>query len=92
MMILDELQFRKDAVEGGMVIEYQVDGRKRTQTVPWIVGQILEAVVRFILEDKENERSTVIAGRDGGSGAGSGPVAANGPKRPGRKAKAKANT
>ena len=48
---LEDLKFRPDA-EGGRVIEFLVDGRKKTQAVPLMVGDILEAVVKDMVELK----------------------------------------
>lgn len=81
---LEDLKFRDDVREGGKVIEYMVDGRVKTQTVPMMVGQVLDAQNKAILglmaevkvlKEKGNERSGYVDGRDGGSGradAGSG--------------------
>jgi hypothetical protein len=102
MLRLEELLFRPDEREGGTVIEFSVDGRRKTQIVPRMVGEILEAEVRDILwlkatlgeivaKEKERERSTVI---DRGDGIPVIARASPGTARRGRpaKTKAKANT
>ena len=48
---LEDLMFRVDDTGGGgMIIEYKVDGRPRTQAVPKMVGQVLEALTSSHLE------------------------------------------
>ena len=39
---LEDLKFRPDTSEGGMIVEYIVDGRKKPQVVPRVVGEVLE--------------------------------------------------
>jgi len=81
---LEDLKFRDDAREGGKVIEYQVDGRAKTQTVPLMVGQVLESVVREhlvlrslvheLIGREKDERLSVTGGRSGSRGNGAGPA------------------
>jgi hypothetical protein len=95
-MRLEDIVFRHDTIEGGKVIEYVVEGRKKTQTVPKMVGDILEAVVRRQLKFEEalkeiaSERSTVTSGGNGESGpAVAGPRVTGPKRRPAVKGKAK---
>ena len=68
---LEDLKFRDDPVEGGKVIEYVVDGRVKTQTIPMMVGKVLEAVVNRLalieseLEGVKNERLVSTDGKIG---------------------------
>jgi hypothetical protein len=77
MLDLRVVVFREDNREGGTVVEYQVDGRVKTQTVPRMVGELLEALVdqwkkfdeaKTAFEEWKHERSERTDGRDG-SGA-----------------------
>ena len=47
---LEDLKFRPDSTDGGTVIEYVVDGRKKTQTIPRMVADVLEAVIQSHLD------------------------------------------
>ncbi len=47
---LEDLKFRPDTSEGGTIVEYLVDGRKKPQVVPRVVGEVLEALVKDHLE------------------------------------------
>ena len=104
---LEDLAFRVDDTGGGgMIIEYKVDGRPRTQAVPKMVGQVLEAVVKEVLymrtkwidfgriAEAERERHTGSSGRLGDSGVGDGSArrSGSGKRGPARKAKEKADT
>ena len=65
---LEDLKFRPDSTDGGTVIEYVVDGRKKTQTIPRMVADVLEAVIRNVMELKaevESERLASTSGRNG---------------------------
>ncbi len=65
---LEDLKFRPDSTDGGTVIEYVVDGRKKTQTIPRMVADVLEAVIRNVMELKaevERERLASTSGRNG---------------------------
>ena len=74
---LEDLKFRPDSTDGGTVIEYVVDGRKKTQTIPRMVADVLEAVIKDLVEMKskwadfnriaevERERLAITSGRNG---------------------------
>ena len=74
---LEDLKFRPDSTDGGTVIEYVVDGRKKTQTIPRMVADVLEAVIKDLVEMKskwadfnriaevERERLASTSGRNG---------------------------
>ena len=49
---LEDLKFRPDTSEGGTIVEYLVDGRKKPQVVPRVVGEVLEAVIKEVLDMK----------------------------------------
>ena len=96
---LEDLKFRPDTSEGGMIVEYLVDGRKKPQVVPRVVGEVLESVVKEVMDlrakwsdfnriaEVERER---LAAAFGGNGDGeSGPVR-RGPRKGKEKANAKA--
>jgi len=92
---LEDLAFRIDGNDGGMILEYKVDGRAKTQTVPKMVGQVLEVLVKEVKELK-GERHTSTSGGDGKRGVrdGSGPGKRPGPGSkpgPGKGKKAKAD-
>ena len=65
---LEDLKFRPNS-EGGMTVERLVDGRPKTESVPMVVGQILEAMVKEFLE-VNRERSSVTSRVNGDSAAG----------------------
>jgi len=94
---LEDLKFRPDTSEGGMIVEYIVDGRKKPQVVPRVVGEVLESVIRDVLDMKtkwveynriaEVERERLAAASRGNGDGGRGKPA----DRPAVK-KAKAHT
>ena len=59
MLRLEDLKFREETRDGGTVIEYLVEGRKKTQAVPRMVGEVLEAVVKGHLDLLEDHRAIV---------------------------------
>lgn len=93
---IGDLQFRVDDTGGGgMIVEYRVDGRPKTQLVPLMVGQVLEAqtieiltLQSFVKElEARLERYSGFAGVDGDGGFGKG-SAKRGTARAAKKAKA----
>ena len=93
---IEDLQFRvDDPGGGGMIVEYRVDGRPKTQLVPLMVGQVLEAqtieiltLQSFVKElEARLERYSGFAGVDGDGGFGKG-SAKRGTARAAKKAKA----
>ena len=90
---LEDLKFRPDVSEGGMVVEYLVDGRKKPQTIHRVVGEVLESLVNMVVANKVRieeleEKIERLEGTTRGNGDGR-PAA--GPKRSAGKGKAKAH-
>jgi hypothetical protein len=79
VMKLDDLVFRPDAEAGGMIVEYKADGRAKTQAVPRLVGEILEAQNEALkelwrevaaLKTQRKEQEVERPGGTDGDGAG----------------------